>query len=225
MLEGNQCSTSLGRVDQYMYPLYKQDIETGRLSRQKAFELIGCFMIKCSEVIWYTPGATATYFAGYMPFINMCVGGIGRHGGDATNELTLLFMDAVARMKLYQPTLACRIHNMSLQKYLEKIITVIRAGRGMPACHFDDAHIRMMLRKGYSFEDARDYSLMGCVEPQKSGRIHQWTAGGFTQWPICIELALHNAYCPVTVSNSGLPAVIRPLSGPMRNLKKPSKHS
>lgn len=116
MLEGNQCSTSLSRADQYMYPLYKQDIETGRLSRQKAFELIGCFIIKCSEVIWYTPGATATYFAGYMPFINMCVGGVGRHGGDATNELTLLFMDAVARMKLYQPTLACRIHNMSPQE-------------------------------------------------------------------------------------------------------------
>lgn len=120
MLEGNQCSTSLGRVDQYLYPLYKQDIETGRLTRQEAFELIGCFMIKCSEVIWYTPGATATYFAGYMPFINMCVGGTGRHGGDATNELTLLFMDAVAQMKLYQPTLACRIHNMSPQEYLEK---------------------------------------------------------------------------------------------------------
>lgn len=196
MLEGNQCSTSLGRVDQYLYPLYEQDIETGRLTRQEAFELIGCFMIKCSEVIWYTPGATATYFAGYMPFINMCVGGTGRHGGDATNELTLLFMDAVAQMKLYQPTLACRIHNMSPQEYLEKIITVIRAGGGMPACHFDDAHIRMMLRKGYSFEDARDYSLMGCVEPQRSGRIHQWTAGGFTQWPICIELALHNGVLP-----------------------------
>lgn len=66
----------------------------------------------------------------------------------------------------------------------------------MPACHFDDAHIRMMLRKGYSFEDARDYSLMGCVEPQKSGRVHQWTAGGFTQWPICIDMAMHNGVLP-----------------------------
>ena len=25
----------------------------------------------------------------------------------------------------------------------------------MPACHFDDAHIKMMLRKGFDFEDAR----------------------------------------------------------------------
>ncbi|MFR6257709.1 MAG: choline trimethylamine-lyase [Anaerovoracaceae bacterium] len=191
-VESNQCSTSLGRIDQYMYLMYKRDLENGNINEKEAFELFGCFMIKMSEVVWYTPSATAKYFAGYMPFINMCVGGIGRHGGDAVNDLTYLIMEAVRKIKMYQPTLSCRIHNQSSQRYLNKVVDVIRAGGGMPACHFDDAHIKMMLNKGYSFEDARDYSLMGCVEPQKSGRVHQWTAGGFTQWPICIDMALHN---------------------------------
>jgi choline trimethylamine-lyase len=191
LMEENQCSTSLGRIDQYMLSCYESDIETGGLNQEQAFELMGCFMIKCSEMIWYTPGATAKYFAGYMPFINMCVGGQKREGGDGTNELTYLVMDAVEKVKVYQPSLACRIHNQSPQRYLEKIVDVIKSGAGMPACHFDDAHIKMMLRKGFDFEDARDYSLMGCVEPQKSARIHQWTAGGFTQWPITIEMALN----------------------------------
>ncbi|MHC1747250.1 MAG: choline trimethylamine-lyase [Cellulosilyticaceae bacterium] len=191
LLEENQCSTSLGRIDQYLFPCFKSDIEKGIINEQQAFELMGCFMIKCSEMIWYTPGATAKYFAGYMPFINMTVGGVKREGGDGTNALTYLIMDAVEKVKIYQPTLACRIHNQSPQKYLEKIINIIEAGGGMPACHFDDAHIKMMLRKGFDFEDARDYCLMGCVEPQKSGRIHQWTAGGFTQWPITLEMALN----------------------------------
>lgn len=191
LLEENQCSTSLGRVDQYILPCYEKDIKSGNITEEQAFELMGCFMIKCSEIIWYTPGATAKYFAGYMPFINMCVGGVKRDGGDGTNDLTYLVMEAVRTVKVYQPTLACRIHNLSPQKYLEKIVDLIKAGGGMPACHFDDAHIKMMLRKGYSFEDARDYSLMGCVEPQKSGKVHQWTAGGFTQWPITIEMALN----------------------------------
>lgn len=191
LLEENQCSSSLGRVDQYMLPCYENDIKNGHITEQQAFELMGCFMLKCSEIIWYTPGATAKYFAGYMPFINMCVGGVKRDGGDGTNDLTYLIMEAVRQVKVYQPTLACRIHNLSPQKYLEKIIELIKVGGGMPACHFDDAHIKMMLRKGYSFEDARDYSLMGCVEPQKSGRVHQWTAGGFTQWPITIEMAMN----------------------------------
>ena len=194
LLEENQCSTSLGRVDQYLLPYYQADIASGWLTEQEAFELFGCFMIKCSEMIWYTPEATAKYFAGYMPFINMCVGGLKREGSDATNDLTYLIMDVVEKVKIYQPSLACRIHNLSPQPYLEKIVDVIKAGGGMPACHFDDAHIKMMLRKGFDFDDARDYCLMGCVEPQKSGRIHQWTVGGFTQWPITIELALNRGF-------------------------------
>ncbi len=192
LLEENQCSTSLGRVDQYLFPYYENDIKTKKITEAEAFDLIGSFIIKCSEVIWYTPGATAKYFAGFMPFINMCVGGQKREGGDATNDLTYLIMDAVEKIQIYQPSLACRVHNQSPQKYLEKIVDILKTGLGMPAIHFDDAHIKMMLSKGFDYKDARDYSLMGCVEPQKSGKIHQWTAGGFTQWPICIELALNN---------------------------------
>ena len=113
----------------------------------------------------------------------MCFGGIKRNGGGGVNELTYLIMDAVRQMKLYQPALACRIRNLSPRTYLNKIVNVIAAGAGVPACHFDDAHIKMMLRKGYSYEDACDSCLMGCVEEeQRSGRVHQRTSGGFTQW-------------------------------------------
>jgi formate C-acetyltransferase len=122
----------------------------------------------------------------------MCVGGVTREGHDATNDLTYLLMDAVRHVRIYQPTLATRVHIKSPQKYLKKIVDVIRSGMGFPAVHFDDAHIKMMLAKGVSMEDARDYCLMGCVEPQKSGRLYQWTSTGYTQWPICIELVLNH---------------------------------
>ncbi len=204
LMEENQCSTSLGRFDQYVYPCFKADVKAGRLDENQAFELMGCFIIKCSEMIWYTPEGTATYFAGYMPFINMCVGGQKREGGDGTNDLTYLVMDAVRKVGMYQPSLACRIHNQSPQKYLKKIVDVVKAGSGMPACHFDDAHIKMMLRKGFDYEDARDYCLMGCVEPQKSGRIHQWTAGGFTQWPVAIEFVFNRGVMKSYEGKQGL---------------------
>ncbi|WP_216636493.1 choline trimethylamine-lyase [Endozoicomonas ascidiicola] len=204
LMEENQCSTSLGRIDQYVYPLFAADMASGNITQEQAFELLGCFILKCSEMIWYTPSGTATYFAGYMPFINMCVGGQKREGGDATNELTYLVMEAVRRVKVYQPSLACRVHNGSPRQYLQAINEVIKAGIGMPAIHFDDAHIRMMLRKGFDFEDARDYCLMGCVEPQKSGRIHQWTVGGFTQWPIAIEFVLNRGFMKSHGSYQGI---------------------
>ena len=191
VVEENQTRMSIRRVDQYMYPFYKADIESGRMTDFEAFELAGCMLIKMSEMMWITSEGGSKFFAGYQPFVNMCVGGVTREGRDATNELTYLLMDAVRHVKIYQPSLACRIHKGSPQKFLKKIVQVIRAGMGFPACHFDDVHIKMMLAKGVSLEDARDYCLMGCVEPQKSGRLYQWTSTAYTQWPICIELVLN----------------------------------
>ncbi|MDF2885629.1 MAG: pyruvate formate-lyase [Lacrimispora sp.] len=191
VVEENQTGMSIGRVDQYMYPYYKADIESGRMNDFQAFELAGCMLIKMSEMMWITNEGGSKFFAGYQPFVNMCVGGVTRSGHDATNDLTYLLMDAVRLVKIYQPSLACRIHNKSPKQYLKKIVDVVRSGMGFPACHFDDAHIKMMLAKGVSIEDARDYCLMGCVEPQKSGRLYQWTSTAYTQWPICIELALN----------------------------------
>ncbi|MGL6113777.1 choline trimethylamine-lyase [Cetobacterium sp. SF1] len=192
VVEENQTGMSIGRVDQYMYPFYKKDIESGKMTRCEAFEIAGCMLIKMSEMMWLTSEGGSKFFAGYQPFVNMCVGGVTRSGVDATNELTYLLMDAVRHVKIYQPSLACRIHKGSPQEYLRKIVQVIKAGLGFPACHFDDVHIKMMLAKGVSIEDARDYCLMGCVEPQKSGRLYQWTSTAYTQWPICIELVLNN---------------------------------
>jgi choline trimethylamine-lyase len=192
VVEENQTGMSIGRVDQYMYPFYKEDIKSGRINNVEALELAGCMLIKMSEMMWITSKEGSKFFAGYQPFINMCVGGVTRDGQDATNDLTYLLMDAVRQVKIYQPSLSCRIHNGSPQKYMKKIVDVIRLGMGFPACHFDDAHIKMMLAKGVSIEDARDYCLMGCVEPQKAGRLYQWTSTAYTQWPICIELALNH---------------------------------
>ncbi|WP_320172224.1 choline trimethylamine-lyase [Maridesulfovibrio sp.] len=192
VVEENQTGMSIGRVDQYMYPLFKADLEAGRMTEYEAFDLAGCMLIKMSEMMWLTSAEASKFFAGYQPFVNMCVGGVTREGYDATNDLTYLLMDAVRHVRIYQPSLATRVHTKSPQKYLKKIVDVIRSGMGFPAVHFDDAHIKMMLAKGVSIEDSRDYCLMGCVEPQKSGRLYQWTSTGYTQWPICIELVLNH---------------------------------
>ncbi|MCW7753346.1 choline trimethylamine-lyase [Desulfobotulus sp. H1] len=191
VVEENQTGMSIGRVDQYMYPFYRADIDSGRMTEYEAFDLAGCMLVKMSEMMWITSEGASKFFAGYQPFVNMCVGGVTRDGRDATNDLTYLLMDAVRHVKVYQPSLATRVHSRSPQKYLKKIVDVIRSGMGFPAVHFDDAHIKMMLAKGVSIEDSRDYCLMGCVEPQKAGRLYQWTSTAYTQWPICIELVMN----------------------------------
>ena len=104
VVEENQTGMSIGRVDQYMYPFFKADLESGRMTEFEAFELAGCMLIKMSEMMWITSEGGSKFFAGYQPFVNMCVGGVTREGRDATNELTYLLMDAVRHVKIYQPS-------------------------------------------------------------------------------------------------------------------------
>lgn len=203
-LEENQTGISLGRADQYLYEFYQRDVAAGVLNDEQASELLCCWLIKMAEVMWICSKESAMYFAGYQPFINLVVGGQKRHGGDACNELTYLIMDASKNLGIYQPALATRIHNTSPHKYLKKIVDVIKSGIGFPACHFDDMHIKQMLSKGFSYEDSRDYCLMGCVEPQKSGRIYQWTSVGYTNWPVAIEFVLNNGVFPYDNTVQGL---------------------
>lgn len=79
-VEENQTGMSIGRVDQYMYPFFKADLEAGRMTEYEAFDLAGCMLIKMSEMMWLTSEGGSKFFAGYQPFVNMCVGGVTRRG-------------------------------------------------------------------------------------------------------------------------------------------------
>ncbi|MCL2699167.1 MAG: formate C-acetyltransferase/glycerol dehydratase family glycyl radical enzyme, partial [Defluviitaleaceae bacterium] len=83
-VEENQTGMSIGRVDQYMYPFYREDVDTGKMSDYEAFDIAGCMLIKMSELMWVTSEGGSKFFAGYQPFVNMCVGGVTRDGRDAT---------------------------------------------------------------------------------------------------------------------------------------------
>lgn len=48
-MEQNAASYNPGRMDQYLYPFYKADIEAGRLTEEEAQELLDCLWVKFSE--------------------------------------------------------------------------------------------------------------------------------------------------------------------------------
>ena len=100
MMEGNGPSYSPGRVDQYLYELYDQDIKAGRLTMEEALELIEAFYIKTAETTWFLSENACMYFAGYQPFHSIILGGIDKRGNDVTNELSYLFL--TAKMVLLQ---------------------------------------------------------------------------------------------------------------------------
>ncbi|HXX35180.1 MAG TPA: glycyl radical protein [Thermodesulfobacteriota bacterium] len=204
-IESSSPSYSPARFDQYMFPYFQRDIDKGILTKIQAQELIECLWIKMSENIWLQSKDSAKFFAGYMPFQNLSVGGMDIHGKDATNELSYMSIDASLNTRLFQPSLAARIHKNSPDKFLDKVCELIKSGTGFPACHNDHVTIQMLLNKGVSLEDARNYAMVGCVEPNAAGgKMAQWSDGGHYSFGCAVEFALSDGYHHMSKQYLGL---------------------
>jgi formate C-acetyltransferase len=200
-IESNGHSMSLGRFDQYMYDLYKRDIESGALSEGEALELLCCLWIKMFGVVKIRPWVHTRFSGGGPTYQNLTLGGLTPQGQDATNPLTMVCLDSVALTRLTQPNVSARIHSGSPRPYLRKCLEVIRLGFGMPALHNDELMIPSLLARGVSLEDANNYALVGCIEPIIPGK-HGYRAAGmsFTNFPKILELALNGGRDPRTGS-------------------------
>lgn len=192
MMEGNGPSYSPGRVDQYLYPLYDADIAEGKLTMAGALELIESFYVKAAETTWFLSENACMYFAGYQPFHSIIVGGIDRRGKDVTNELSWLFITAKMDVKLHGPSLCVRAHKQSPEDFLIHVAKLARLGTGFPAIYNDESAIKMMLLSGATMEEAREYQMVGCVEPFISGKMAKWSDGGHYNYGAAIEFVLTN---------------------------------
>jgi formate C-acetyltransferase len=191
-IEANGPSYSPGRMDQIFYPYYRKDIDSGLLTDEAALELIECLYLKFAENTWFLSKNAAMYFAGYQPYQNVCVGGITRDGRDATNALSYHLITAKMEVRLHSPSLSVRVHKQSPYEFLRYAAHLSQIGTGFPAVHNDEVTIKMMLSNGASIEDARDYCLVGCVEPYIPGKMSKWTDGGHYNYGSAVEMALTN---------------------------------
>lgn len=176
-MEQNAASYNPGRMDQYLYPYYRADLEQGRITQDKAQELLDCLWVKFSEPCLFQDAQTAEFAAGYPMFQNVCVGGVDSTGRDAVNDLSYMILQATMNVRLYQPSLSVR-YSMSKNpnKFLRKVIELIRLGTGFPAFHNDDIGIRMVMNKGIPLKEAYDWNPCGCVETNLEGRLRHYTA-------------------------------------------------
>ena len=176
-MEQNAASYNPGRMDQYLYPFYKKDLEEGTLTEEKAQELLDCLWIKFSEPCLFQDAVTAEFAAGYPMFQNVCVGGVTTSGQDAVNPLSYLILQATMDVQLYQPSLSVRYSlAKNPNKFLRKVVELIRLGTGFPAFHNDDIGIRMLMNKGIPLREAFDWNPCGCVETNLEGRLRHYTA-------------------------------------------------
>jgi len=171
-IESYENAISPGRLDQILYPYYKRDREAGRIDYEKARELLALFILKMDEAIMINDGDTYMKFGRLFETMSsdqtVTAGGLGKNGRDATNELTYALLD-ICELQPYAVNMTARIHPDSPVEYMDRLAEVYINGAPMPALYNDELYIET-LQKHYdtTVEDARNYGIVGCVEPNAS---------------------------------------------------------
>ena len=191
-MESSGHSISPGRFDQYMYPYYKSDMEAGNLTREFAQELMDCIWVKLNDLNKCRDAASAEGFAGYSLFQNLIAGGQNKDGEDVTNDLSFMCIQASMHVHLPAPSLSVRVWNGSPHEFLIKAAELTRTGIGLPAYYNDEVIIPALQNRGLSLADAREYNIIGCVEPQKAGKTDGWHDAAFFNMCRPLEMVFSN---------------------------------
>jgi len=204
-LETRAEGESPGRIDQYLYPYFKRDIEEGKLTEEETIELLECLRIKMSCLRQFSNKYFFEGTSGEAQFHNVTLGGQTPDGKDATNELSYLILEAALRTRTPHPTLSIRVHDNLSEDFALKGIGLAATGVGFPAFFNDNSHIPFVMEMGATLEEARGYAIGGCVAPQIPGKVGPGQPITF-HLAKCLELALHNGFDPYIVGKQVGPA-------------------
>ena len=185
-----------GRLDQHLFPLYKNDIENGELTKEEAVELLQAFWIKFNnQPAPPKVGVTAEESGTYNDFAQINVGGLKSDGTSGINELSYILLDVVKEMRLIQPSASVQISKKTPDNFLKKAVEVVRTGFGQPSVFNSDAVIQELVGMGKSVEDARDGGTSGCVETGAFGKENYNLTGYFNLTKV-LEITLNNGIDP-----------------------------
>jgi len=204
-IESGGNSVSLGRIDQILRPYYEADRKEGRVTEEEARELLSLLFLKMNE-IWnvleeaFIPGGEGPEGKTTQ---NVVVGGLGRDGRDATCDLSRIALEAFADIRTVQPNFGVRISALSPPEFFHRAVELARDGL---ALHFfnDDAIVPSLVDAGHSLEDARDYGVVGCLEPNAQGKTFGSTFAVQINALKCLELALSDGMDNAFGTRAGL---------------------
>ena len=182
---------SPGRVDQYLYPYYRADIEAGRISPEWARELLRCWFIKHNYAYDFMGrmGTNQGINSGFGQLITL--GGIGPDGKDASNELTWLFLDVIEELNMLEPKPNVRLHRNTPEDLLDRICDIAAKAQGAPfLLNFDELSIEALRWQGLPEDRLWNYAPVGCLENTLQGDDRSGTVDVNLNLAKPIELAL-----------------------------------
>ena len=192
-IESNGHSLSYGRMDQYLYPYYKSDLENGIITEESACELMTNLWLKTFTINKIRSWSHTQFSAGSPLYQNVTVGGQTVDKKDAVNDLSYLILKSVAQTRLPQPNLTVRYHAGLDDNFMKEAIEVVKLGFGMPAFNSDEIIIPSFINKGVKEEDAYNYSAIGCVETAVPGKWgYRCTGMSFLNFPKSLLIAMND---------------------------------
>lgn len=193
-----------GRIDQHLYPFYQRDLKEGRLTKERAKELLQAFWLKFNnQPAVPKVGVTAEESFTYNDFSKLNLGGLREDGSDGVNELSYLILEVLGEMRTLQPNTAVLISDKNPDRFLIEALKVASGGYGEPPFfNFDDVIVKM-LRQGKSLEDARTSGVSGCVETGAFGK-ESYILTGYFNLPKILEITLNNGTDPMTGKRIGI---------------------
>lgn len=202
--ESNASSFSPGRMDQYLYPYYQKDIESGKISMEDALDILECLWLKFNQIVYLRNQNSAKYFAGFPIGFNIAIGGEDENGNDTYNELSLLCLQCQYDLGLPQPNLSVRLNRNSSHELMQKAIEVVSKGSGMPQFFNDEAIVHALMELGIEKKDALNYAIVGCVELTTHGNNLGWSDAAMFNLNKALELTLNHGKCLLTHEQIGL---------------------
>ncbi|HKL09349.1 MAG TPA: trans-4-hydroxy-L-proline dehydratase [Bacteroidales bacterium] len=193
-----------GRLDQHLFPLYKQEIEKSMLTKENAVELLQAFWIKFNN--HPAPpkiGVTALESNTYTDFALINLGGVKEDGTDAVNELSYIILDVIEEMRILQPSSMVQISKQNPDDFVNRAIKISKTGFGQPSFFNTDAIVKELVHQGKNIADARNGGASGCVETGAFGTESYILTGYFNLNKI-LEITLHNGTDPRTGKKVGV---------------------
>ncbi len=190
-MESNASSFSPGRMDTFMYPYFKKDIDNGVMTEQDALEITECLWLKFNEIVYMRNSNSAKFFAGFPIGFNIAVGGQDENGEPFENELSYIYLKAQEHIGLPQPNLSVRLCEKTSDKLLKAAIKVVSLGSGMPQFFNDKAVVPAMIEDlKVDPKDARNYAIVGCVELTTQGDNLGWSDAAMFNLNKVLEVTL-----------------------------------
>lgn len=189
--ENANVALSLGRLDQILYELYRQDVDQGRITVQDAVELVGCLWLKIADHVPMIWEAGEEMIGGSGSNQAVTLGGVDSAGEDAVNDLTYVMLKATELLRLRDPNVNCRYHpEKNPDVYLRRLCELNVKTGATPCFHNDVAAIKALQGQQVSERHARDYAIVGCVEPVSSGRTFGHTGAIQFNLTAALEMSL-----------------------------------